>query len=372
MNVIRPTHAIIDLKAIDFNTRQIKKRVGNVKVMAVVKANAYGHGDIHVARTVVKAGVEWLGVAIAEEGVTLRTSFPDIPILAFVPPVIDQLPLYIENDIDSTLCSLEVADALNTIAGALQKKAAVHIKIDTGMGRVGVSWETAVSFYRHVAQLKNIDIRGIYTHFSRADESDKSYTLLQLDRFAQVLDKLKNDGYKIPMTHCANSGAILDLKESYFDAVRPGLMIYGYYPSKNVSQSLQLKPALSLHSRINYLKKVDAGTPLSYGGRYVTKTETKIASVTIGYGDGYSRLFTGKANAIIGGKSYPVVGAICMDQILVDVGIDAPIQLGDPVTLIGSQGNESITAWTLAETLGTIPYEIFCQISPRVPRIYVE
>ncbi len=372
MNVIRPTHAIIDLKAIDYNMRQIKRRVGNVKVMAVVKANAYGHGDVQVARVVLNAGAEWLGVAIAEEGITLRAFFPEVPILAFVPAIIDQLPLYVEYGIDSTLCTFEVADALDALAGVLQKKASVHIKVDTGMGRVGVPWEEAAEFYRHVARLPNIVIRGIYTHFSRADEADKTYARLQLDRFNHVLDILQKNGYSIPLRHCANSGAILDMKESYFDMVRPGITIYGYYPSNDVGRTIELKPALSLYSRINYMKKVSPGTPLSYGGKYVVQKETRIASVTIGYGDGYSRLLSGKTDALIGGQRYPVVGLICMDQILVNVGMEASVQLGDRVTLIGSDGDKSITAWSVAETLGTIPYEVFCQISPRVPRIYVE
>jgi alanine racemase len=372
MNVIRPTHAVIDLKAIDQNMRQIKRRVGNVKVMAVVKANAYGHGDVQVARTVLNAGAEWLGVAIAEEGISLRAYFPEIPILAFVPAVVDQLPLYIENGIDITLCSIEVADALNALAGVLKKKAFVQIKVDTGMGRVGVPWEEAVEFYRHVVRLQNITIRGIYTHFARADESDKTYTRLQLDRFNQVLTILQKDGYSVPLRHCANSGAILDMGESFLDMVRPGIMVYGYYPSNEVSRSIDLKPALSLYSRINFIKRVPAGTPLSYGGKHVVRKETKIASVTIGYGDGYSRLLSAKADALIGGRRYPVVGLICMDQILVDVGTEPSVQLGDRVTLIGSDGADSITAWSIAETLGTIPYEVFCQISQRVPRIYVE
>ena len=372
MNIVRPTHAIIDLKAIDYNMRQIKRRVGNVKVMAVVKANAYGHGDVQIARAVLNAGAEWLGVAIAEEGMTLRTCFPEVPILAFVPAVIDQLPLYIEHSIDTTVCTIEVADALDALAGVLQKKAFIHVKVDTGMGRVGVPWEQAGDFYRHVVRLPNISIRGIYTHFARADEADKTFTRLQLDRFRTVLGTLKKNGHEIPLRHCANSGAILDSEESYFDMVRPGLMIYGHYPSDEVSRSIELKPALSLHSRINYMKTVAPGTPLSYGGKYVVQEETRVASVTIGYGDGYSRLLSGKTYALIGGQRYPVVGLICMDQILVDVGMKSSVRLGDRVTLIGCDGSESITAWSIATTLGTIPYEVFCQISPRVPRIYVE
>lgn len=372
MNIIRPTHAIVDLKAIDQNMRQIKRRVGNVKIMAVVKANAYGHGDIQTARVVLNAGAEWLGVAIAEEGIALRAYFPEVPILAFVPAVIDQLPLYIENCIDITLCSIEVADALNAFAGVLHKRAMVHVKVDTGMGRVGVPWEDAAGFYRHVARLPNIAVRGIYTHFARADEADKKYTHLQLERFQSVLTILRNEGYPIPLTHCANSGAILDTPESFLDMVRPGIMIYGYYPSGEVSRSIDLKPALSLYSRINFLKHVAPGTPLSYGGKHIVRKETRIASVTIGYGDGYSRILSGKSYALIGGRRFPVVGLICMDQILVDVGLEAAVQLGDRVTLIGSDGSDSITALSIADTLGTIPYEVFCQISPRVPRIYVE
>ena len=240
------------------------------------------------------------------------------------------------------------------------------------MGRVGVSWTCAPEFTMQVMRLPNIVIRGIYTHFSRADEADKSHTHLQISRFREVLGKLEKEGVEIPLRHCANSGAILDVEESYFDMVRPGLMIYGYYPSMTVSHSIPLVPALSLHSRINNIKIVEAGTPLSYGGKYVTSKETRIASVTIGYGDGFTRQLTGKAEALIAGRRYPVVGVICMDQILVDIGMHTSVKLGDRVTLIGSDTGESITAWTLAESIGTIPYEIFCQISPRVPRIYTE
>ncbi len=372
MNIVRPTHAIVDLKAIEFNFRQIKQLVGKTDIMAVVKANAYGHGDVRVAHVVLNAGAKWLGVATAEEGVTLRTSFPDVPIMAFSPPVVDQLPLYVENAIDIDLCNYELAEALNTLAGVLKLKAGVHIKIDSGMGRVGVLWQEALAFIKRIVRLPHIELHGVYTHFATADEADKTFSYIQLERFQSVLDKLKEEGIAIPMIHCANSGAILDIPESYFDIVRPGLMLYGYYPSHQTSERIPLKPALSLHSRINHLKTVDAGVPLSYGRLYTTKSKTRIAAVTIGYADGYSKLLTGKASALINGNRFPVVGAICMDQILVDVGMDVPVHLGDRVTLLGSDGVEKITAWDIADALGTIPYEVLSLISPRVPRIYVE
>jgi alanine racemase len=238
------------------------------------------------------------------------------------------------------------------------------------MGRIGIAPKDAVSFIAGLAKLENLFVKGLYTHFATSDEKDLSFAKKQLSEFRFVIRALDAIGISVPLKHCANSGAILQLKGSQFDMVRPGIMMYGYYPSRETRKSLPLKPAMSIRARIGFLKTVEKGTSISYGRRYFTKSKTTIASVTAGYADGISRRLTNQSNAIIDGKKYPVVGTICMDQLMIDVGNRQTFKIGDVVTLMGREGREEISGWDISDALGTIPYEVCCAISERVPRVY--
>lgn len=364
---IRPTHAVIDLTAVDHNIQQIIKRVNGKKIMAIVKANAYGHGIREITERVIKNGVEYIGVGFLEEAIFLRQNEIEAPILVMGGILGYQLKKFIQNDIDITVSSLELARHINEELHL--QKARVHLKIDTGMERIGVTHTYAVEFVKRVAQMKNIEIVGIYSHFATADEGDKSFTLTQLERFETILYELKKSGIEIPIKHIANSGAIADVDRSVFDMVRPGIAVYGIYPSGQVSTGMNLKPVLSLRSKVVFIKRVPKNTGISYGLKYYTENDSNIVTVPIGYGDGYSRLLTNKGEVLIRGKRYPVVGAVCMDQLMVNVGDDR-VEIGDEVVLIGQAANEEITATELADKIGTIPYEITCMINARVPRFY--
>jgi alanine racemase len=372
---VRTTRAEVDLSAIQYNIKQVAGKVGrNVRILGVVKANAYGHGLVAASKTMLEAGASYLGAAITYEGIQLR-QHTNIPVLVFSPPVEDSLESYLRFDLDATIDSLETAYALNSVARMAGKKARVHIKIDTGMGRIGFFPNDTLEAVKTISNLDSLSIVGVYSHLATSDESNKEFALHQLSVFKKIiagvkdLDSIRQNSGQI-LFHIANSGAILDMPNSYFDMVRPGIMIYGYYPSLETSESLDLKPVLSLKSNVIEVKKFHAGMSVSYGRKYFTKRDTRIAVVPIGYGDGFTRLLSGKASVLIKGKKYPVVGTITMDHLMVDVGNDSEIQPGDEVVLIGKSGDESITAWDIALSLGTIPYEILCMINSRVPRVY--
>ena len=370
---MRPTYAEIDLSAIHHNLKQVRKQVGkHPHIMAVVKANAYGHGMLPVAKSILKENLaSYLGVAIVEEGVTLRRNGIEAPVLVLTAPPEPQLGLFVEHNLGATLCSISIARKLDRIAAGVGKKAIVHVKVDTGMGRIGIAPKDTNAFIDEVRTLRNIDVAGIFTHFATADEKNLSFARKQLSDFTSLLRKLDAAGIHVPIKHSANSGAILQLKDSYFDMVRPGIMLYGYYPSRETRKSLSLRPAMSLRSRIEFMKTVEKGTSVSYGRRYYTSSKTNIASVSIGYADGISRRLTNKANVLVKGKKYPVVGTICMDQLMINVGGRPVCKVGDRVTLMGRDGDLEIPCWKISETLGTIPYEIFCSVSERVPRNYI-
>ncbi|HTR82755.1 MAG TPA: alanine racemase [Bacteroidota bacterium] len=370
---MRPTFAEIDLSAIHHNLSQVRKKVGKRPlIMAVVKANAYGHGMVAVARSVLKEeAASYLGVAIVEEGMTLRQHRITAPILVLTAAPEPQLRLFVEHNLDATLCSMAVAERLNGVAASLGKKAVVHVKVDTGMGRIGIAPREAISFISRLKLLDHINVEGIFTHFATADERNLSFARKQLSEFRSLLSALHLAGIDIPLKHCANSGAILQLPESHLDMVRPGIMIYGYYPSRSTRKAVPLRPVMSLRSRIEFMKTVDKGTSISYGRKYYTNSKTKIASVSIGYGDGFSRRLTNRANVLVNGKKYPIVGTICMDQLMVDVGSRSTCGVGDRVTLMGRDGGQEISCLQISETLGTIPYEVFCSVTERVPRKYI-
>lgn len=364
---IRPAYAEVDLSAVVHNLNQIKRKVGKkVKVMPIVKANAYGHGILEVSKTCVSIGADYIGVGFLEEGIYLRKNGIDCPILVLGGVLGYQIKKFIKYDLDITVSSLELAHNISREV----ESAKVHLKIDTGMERIGVSYERGADFVKEVLGLGNLEVVGVYSHFATADEKDKTFARLQLDRFRSVLDQLNKDRIRIPLIHMANSGAILDLPDSYFTMVRPGISVYGVYPTDECSRSIQLRSVLSLKSRVVFTKQLPSKTSISYGRHYFTRKKTQIATVPIGYGDGYSRLLTNRGDVLINEKRYPVVGAVCMDQLMVDVGNDF-IVVGDEVVLIGKMGAEEITAGEVAGKIGTIPYEVTCMINTRVPRVHI-
>ena len=369
---MRVTRAEINLNALRYNVAGIKNKVGNnVSVMAVVKANAYGHGIVEVSKALQEFGIDYLGVAFLEEAIELRQRGIRTPILVLSGVMGSTIEQFFEYDVDISVASLEIAELINQKAQLLGTKARVHLKIDTGMTRLGVCAEHALPFIDKASRLKHLDVVGIYSHFATSDERDKSFAYQQLERFSSVLNHLDTLNVTIPFIHIANSGAILDMPESYFSLVRAGIMMYGIFPSQETSESIPLQAVLSLKSKIGFIKEVPAETSIGYNRKYFTSKKTQIATVPVGYADGYSRRLTNRTEVLIGGKRHPVVGSICMDHIMVDVGLDLPVHVGDDVVLMGRDGQETISVWKIADALGTNPYEVFTSITARVPRVVV-
>ncbi len=368
--MLRATCAEIDLNAIARNLQNIRERVQPSQIMAVVKADAYGHGMTEVAQVALENGASYLGVALLEEGVELRQKGIKAPVLVFGGFFENQIDDYLRFNLQFTLYDMPRARALNYKAQLLGKQATVHVKVDTGMGRVGVAWENGVNFIKNILELKQLNVVGLYTHFATSDEKDKAFAYMQLERFNHLLKQLEENHIRIPLVHAANSGAILDIPEAYFNMVRPGVMMYGYYPSRQTSESIAISPAMTLKSRIIYLKSIKEGETVSYGRTFKATHPTYIATVPVGYADGYNRLLSNRGEVLIAGRRYPVVGRVCMDQILVDVGQDSHIKTGDEVVLMGRQGDEEISIYEICEKLNTIPYEVTCWVSKRVPRVY--
>lgn len=365
----RPTWAEVDLAAIEHNYRQVRKLVGKgVNIMVVVKANAYGHGIVEISTVLEKLGVNYLGVATTDEALRLREQGVKTPILVLGSVLPDEIKVLIENDITLTLCSEDLLAAVRKeTAGG--RKAKVHIKIDTGMGRIGVWHEEALNFVKNLAQEKNIIIEGIYTHFSSAGRDD-FFTNYQIDAFEKLLVNLEGFDIRIGLRHAANSIATVDFKRSHLNLVRPGLIIYGMYPKHTFPKLIKLKPALSLKTRIAYIKETPPGRSISYGRTYVTQRHTKIATLPIGYADGYPRNLSNKAEVLVRGRRARIVGKVTMDQMMIDIGHIRGCRVGDEVTLIGKQGRDEIRPEKLARLAETIAYEFVCGISNRVPRVY--
>lgn len=359
------TYAEINLKAIKHNIAAIRKLLApSVKFTAVVKANAYGHGAVAVARSAVEAGADFLAVANLKEALELREAGIVSRILILTESPTSVMDEIIQYDLDQTIYSYTEAKALSDEAVKRGKNARVHIKVDTGMGRVGVPPSEAAAFVAKVSSLKGIDLEGIFTHFAMAEDPQDNFTADQFAKFKQVISKVD-----IPIKHSANSAGVLFHPETHLDMVRVGLMMYGLYPQGNSRNLIDLKPALSFKSRVTYLKKIPAGTPLSYGCTYVSPVATNIATVPVGYADGFSRRLSNRGQVIIKGRRFPVVGRVTMDLTMIDVR-DAKIEVGDEVVLIGEQNEQVITADEVADLEETISYEVVCGIGKRVPRIY--
>jgi alanine racemase len=369
VNASRPTVAEINLKNIAHNLRGVRAKVGaNVKIMAVVKANAYGHGLVEVSRHI-QSQVDYLGVATAEEGAVLREAGIKKPVLVFTLPNAAQARIIATEGLDATVCSLREAELLERAARRSRTSISIHLKIETGMNRIGVRPQEVGALLRDLRRHRHLELRGAYTHFATADDPNKEFARQQLSRFHRGLEAMHKEGGAPSLCHCANSAAVLDLPEAYFDMVRPGLMLYGYDPTHQKAPKIPLKRAMTLKTEVSLIKRIEPGESVSYGRRFIAGKRTTIATLPIGYADGYTRLLSGKAHALIHGERFPVVGLICMDQLMVDVG-NAPVRVGDEAVLLGEQGGEVIDAWHLADQLGTIPYEICCAISARVPRVY--
>ena len=369
MTTHRPTWAEIDLGAIGYNCKKIQGVLGKgTDIMAVVKANAYGHGIVEVSRILERLRIRYLGVATLDEALTLRKSEIKLPILILGSLLPEEAELAVKNNVTLTLCNKELLKAIVDIAGN-KLKPKVHIKIDTGMGRIGVWHEKAIEFIIGVKKNKNIEIEGVYTHFSIAGR-DKFFTQYQIDSFEEIISGLGRAGISIPFKHAANSIACVDWKASHLNMVRPGIIVYGIYPKRNFPRLIKLKPAFSLKTKIVFIKDTPPGRSISYGRAYITESHTKIATIPIGYADGYGRILSNKAEILVRGRRAPVVGKVTMDQTMVDVGHVRNVKVGDEVVLIGKQGREEIRVERLARLAGTIPYEIVTGITSRVPRKY--
>jgi len=360
------TYAEINLDSIKHNIREIKNYIAKeTKFMAVVKANAYGHGSVAVSRAAMEAGADYLAVANVREALELREAGTLLPILVLTESPTSVMDEIVEHRLTQTVYSYSEAKALSDEALKRKKKVPIHIKIDTGMGRVGVQPSEAFALYNKISSLPNLSIEGIFTHFAKAEDHADGYTAEQFEKFKSIISRMD----KIALKHAANSAATLFHPQTHLDMVRIGLMMYGLYPLGGAHRSLSLRPALSLKTRVAYLKRVSQGVPLSYGGTYETGKETTIVTLPVGYADGYSRKLSNKASVLIKGKRYPVVGQISMDMMLVNVH-DDKIETGDEAVLIGTQGLETISAEEIARLDDTISYEVICSIGKRVPRIY--
>jgi alanine racemase len=367
-----PVWAIVDLDAIAHNIAAIKRHVGDrVIVMAVVKANAYGHGAEPVARMALESGASWLAVNRVNEGVALRRAGIQAPILVMGYTPAAGAMTAVAHDLRLTVTSAALAESLSAAANRAGKTAPIHIKIDTGMGRFGLLPDHALDFVRELRALSGLKLEGAFTHFAVADLVDKNYTHQQFGAFLEALGELESAGIHVPVRHVANSAATLDLPEMHLDAVRPGIAIYGLHPSGEVQPALPLRPALTLKSRVGRTCTLPLGSSISYGRTFVTQRPTPVALVPVGYGDGYLRLNSNRGAVLIHGQRAPIRGRVCMDQFVVEISGIQDVHLDDEVVLIGHQGDDRLTAEEVASWGETINYEVVTQLMPRVPRVYV-
>ncbi|MEN8906647.1 MAG: alanine racemase [Clostridiales bacterium] len=368
--------AEVDLDNIAYNIRQIRKYTNRkAEIIAIVKADAYGHGVMGTVKELLDNGVTMLAVSMLDEAIQLREYGIKVPILILNytdPKRADEIIL---NNLTQTVFSHDLAEALSNSAINLNKNVKIHIKIDTGMTRVGfMPGYNAVKNVEKISRLKNIIVEGLFTHFSVADEKDSEYTMMQFDKFISICHELNRIGINIPIRHVANSAAIIQYPHMHLEAVRPGVILYGLFPSDEVNnKKLNLKPAMSLKANIILVKEVDENVDISYGRIFTTKRKSRIATIPIGYADGYSRLLTGKGEVLIKGKRASIVGRICMDQCMIDIThIEEDVKIGDEVVLFGTQEGNSIYVEELAEKIGTINYEVVSVVGKRIPRVYIK
>jgi len=365
---MRPTLAKIYLNNLIFNYLNLRKKARGAKVMPVIKADAYGHGSIECSKALEKLSnkaPEYFGVALYEEAIELRQAGIKTPILCFAPFGEKEAKQMLDYDIEGCLC-----DACQfNILKKFHNKLKIHLKIDTGMGRLGFRYDEAKDFILRILKFKPA-IKGIFTHFATSDERNKNYAYLQLKRFKEILSWLKDNSIDYGLAHCANSGAILDMPESYIDMVRPGISLYGYYPSLETTESVKLKLVMELVSKIESIKKINKGESVSYGRKFIAKKDTIIATVPIGYADGYNRNLTNRSIAYCKKNILSQAGRVCMDRIMFEID-DKNIKAGDEIILLGRNNFFNFDAWEWSKILNTIPYEILCCIGKRVRREYL-
>ena len=374
--LLRPVWAEIDLDALAYNMKNIKSLSKNKEVIAVVKADCYGHGAVDTVPILLENGASILAVAVLTEAIELRNAGITAPImiLGYTPEYLGEE--LINFDIEQTVYSLESAQNLSNTAISLNKRAKIHIALDTGMGRIGfIPNEKSLNEISQICSLPGLDVVGIFTHFSTADEKNKDYTNEQFNKYMKFIHDLNNLNINIPLKHVSNSGAIIDMTETFqdLDAVRAGIILYGYYPSDEVKkENLSLKPALTIKAKVAHVKEMDKNMYISYGRTFKTERKSIIATIPIGYADGYSRLLIPGAKVIVNGKFAPVVGRICMDQCMIDVTDVGSVKTGDEVIILGQSGDLKINADDYAQILGTINYEVLCMFKHRIPKVYIK
>ncbi len=368
--------AEIDLDVIAHNVREIRRITNKrAEILAAVKADAYGHGVMETVRTMLENGVTQLAVSMLDEAIQLRKLGINVPILilSYTDPV--RAEEIIQNEVTQTVFSHDLAEALSAAAVRQGRNIKIHVKVDTGMTRVGfMPGYSAVKNVLQISRLPNIIVEGLFTHFASADEKDRSYTQMQFEKFMSICSELGRVGVHIPIKHACNSAGIIEYPEMHLDMVRPGIILYGIYPSEDVNRSkIALKPAMTLKANVILVKDVEKDTCISYGRIFKTERESRIATIPIGYADGYTRLLSNKGQVLVNGQKAPVVGRICMDQCMVDVtDISGNVGVGDEVVLFGRQGGQEISVGEIASLVGTISYEMLCIIGKRIPRVYIQ
>lgn len=369
--LLRPLWAEINLDNLKKNYEEVRRIIGDRKLLAVVKSNAYGHGAVEISKELEEIGADYLAVRNLEEGIELRSKGIGKPVLIMGYVFPKQVNYVVQFSLTPTILSLDFANELNSFLESYREKIKVHIKIDTGMGRLGIPYKESVDFIKEVKKLKNIEIEGLYSHFSTADEEDKDFTREQFNRFMYVVHELEKEGIHIPLKHIGNSATVIDLPQFALDGVRVGIMLYGLKPSRFVRE-INLHPVMSIRGKIVFLKWIEKGESISYGRKFYTKRKSLIATIPMGYSDGYSRALTNIGEVIVKGKRVKVVGRVCMGKFMIDVTDVKDVSVGDEVTIIGRDGDEEITATEIAEKLDTINYEIVSRISRSVPRVYIK
>lgn len=376
MKTYSRVYARIDLDAIVSNMERMKARMNeDVKIMAVIKADGYGHGAVQIAEMLENYSYIWgFAVATLDEAIVLRAEHITKPILVLGCVFPDQYMEMLRNDIRMNVYTEEMAESISQMAAQIGKIAHMHIKLDTGMGRLGFDIsEQSLNAIERISKMKNVNMEGIFTHFAKADETDKTFTEFQMNRFLEMRDALQKREVTFTYEHCANSAAIIDVPKADMNLVRAGISTYGLYPSEDVDKTqLRLKPAMSLKSHVAFVKEIEKGTPVSYGGTFVAEHKMCVATIPVGYADGYPRSLSNQGYVLIRGKRAPIIGRICMDQFMVDVTEIEGVSFGDKVTMIGTDGNETITVEMLGEMSGRFNYEFICDLGKRIPRVYVK
>lgn len=371
MGILRPVWAEVDLGALRRNYRRIKEYTSS-EIMPIVKADAYGHGAVEVVRALKNEGIKRVGVAFLEEALELKNHFPDLSYMVIGPTLPKYSMMLVEEDIIPEIFQVEQAEALSRAAIQLGKTAKLHVKVDTGMGRIGFRKETAIEDIERIGDLPGIFIEGIYTHLATADSTDLSYARKQIQLFEEIYDNLQKKGIYIPIRHAANSAAVMQLPEAGYELCRSGLILYGLLPMDHAGKEAGFEPALSLKARISHVKTIQKGDSVSYGRSFIAAKPTKVATLPLGYADGVRRDLSNGGQVLLKGKRVMIIGKVCMDHTMLDVTELEDIWVGDEVTFIGEDGQDNITADEIAKYLKTISYEIICGISKRVPRVYIE